>query len=214
MLRRFFQSSQDGGSVEIETVTENGNGRRGHAVEPAAPKPVRTPKPGHYLPFEDVYRTAPAVEPEGDYTILKVAAMLRSSHLAGMSMESKRAALMMALEAASVEVKDILQDAMLRQRALEDYEEGQQKCLREFESFKNEENRKIQAELEKVTAEYMARIQANVDEMAQQQDAFRTWQKTKQQEAAKIAEAVTYCSSADSSLDNLPVVLERPIVRR
>ena len=60
----------------------------------------------------------------------------------------------------------------------------------------------------------MARIQANVDEMAQQQDAFRTWQKTKQQESAKIAEAVTYCNSADSSLDNLPVALERPILRR
>src|SRR5262249_16713108 len=110
--------------------------------------------------------------------------------------------------------KDILQDAMLRQRALNDYEESQQKKLREFEAAKTESNRQIQAELDALTAEFMGRIQSNIDEMAKQQDAFRAWQKTKQQEAASIGGALTYCSAQESAIDNLSVVLERSVARR
>jgi hypothetical protein len=168
---------------------------------------------GVYESFDDIYRGTPAISPSR-YNILTVASMLKSQHLTGMSGETKRGAIMMALEAAGAEVKDILQDAMLRQRALNDYEESQQKKLREFEAAKTESNRQIQAELDALTAEFMGRIQSNIDEMAKQQDAFRAWQKTKQQEAASIGEALTYCSAQESAIDNLSVVLERSIARR
>jgi hypothetical protein len=217
MFRRLFPTAQSGnpnGLAEhnAEPNSSNGTGRRRLAEQ--APKPARTGRLGEYVSFDEIYSSTPAAEPEGEYSIVKVAAMLKSNHLAGMSMDTKRAALMMALEAAGVEVKDILQDAMLRQRALNDYEETQQKILREFECAKNEENRQIQAELDKVTASYMARVQNNVDEMGQQQDAFRAWQKTKQQESAAIAEATTYCNVPESGIENLSVVLERPLARR
>jgi hypothetical protein len=168
---------------------------------------------GVYESFEDIYHGAPAIS-TNRYSILTVASMLKSQHLTGMSGETKRGAIMMALEAAGVEVKDILQDAMLRQRALNDYEEGQQKRLREFEAAKTESNRQIQSELDAITAEYMARIQSNIDEMAKQQDTFRVWQKSKQQEAASIGEALTYCTATESAIDHLTVVLERSAVRR
>jgi len=124
-------------------------------------------------------------------------------------MESKRAALMMALEAAGIDVKDIIQDAMLRHRALNDYEETQLKLLREFETAKSEENRRIQAELDTLTAQYVARIQVNIDEVAEQQDAFRSWQKIKAQEAAAITDATSFCHVPDATLDNLSAALER-----
>jgi hypothetical protein len=219
MFRRLFQNSQNGNGSALDEGDPdisngmNASGRRKTAVSPS-PWPAKNAALGQFDSFEEIYRTTPAATPEGSYNILKVAEMLKSSHLAGLSMDTKRAALMMALEAAGAEVKDILQDAMLRQRALNDYEEAQQKILREFESAKGDESRKIQAELESVTAQYMARIQANVDEVGQQQDAFRNWQKTKQHESAVIADATTYCNVPDNALDNLTVALERSSVRR
>ena len=53
--------------------------------------------------------------------------MLSSEHLRGLSSASKHSALLMALEAAGIAVKDILQDAVQRQRLLNDYEESQQR---------------------------------------------------------------------------------------
>jgi hypothetical protein len=216
MLRRLFQFSQNRNGWPAGAANPDDNhdaqesGHRRHA--PVA-QPAKSQAMGVYEPFDDIYRSAPAISPS-HYNILTVASMLKSQHLAGMSGDTKRGAIMMALEAADVEVKDILQDAMLRQRALNDYEETQQKRLREFEAAKTESNRQIQAELDAITAEFMARIQSNIDEMAKQQDTFRAWQKTKQQEAASIGEALTYCNAPESAIDNLSVVLERSNARR
>lgn len=48
----------------------------------------------------------------------------------------------MALEAAGGAVEDVLQDAMQRQRVLEEYEDQQRKRLEEFESSKLKDNEK------------------------------------------------------------------------
>ena len=166
MFRRILHMTQNGnGTVLDEAGPDLTNGStnqiRRRSLSSALPKPARAAALGQFDTFDEIYQSAPASTPEGSYSILKVGEMVRSSHLVGMSMESKRSALMMALEAAGVDVKDLLQDAMLRQRALNDYEETQLKLLREFEAAKTEENRRIQSELEAVTAQYMARIQSN-----------------------------------------------------
>jgi hypothetical protein len=155
---------------------------------PERPKPVEAPTP-EAASFEKIYQNAALKLPQISYGILKVREMADSPHLAGMSAELKRCALMMALEAASAAVEDLLQDAVLRQRILNDYEEKQEARLREFETAKTEQNRGIQAELDRITAQYMARIQANVDEIASQQDKVRAWQKRKQQECQRMSDA-------------------------
>lgn len=123
----------------------------------------------------------------------------------------------MALEAAGVEVEDVLQDAVARQRALNDYEEAQQSWLNGFETAKLEENRRIQAELDRLTGQYMGRIQSNLDEMARAQDDLGNWQKQKQQEAQRITEAATFCvpqGSAAVSHGSLATILDRTSVVR
>jgi len=216
MFRRLFQFSPNatedasqGGTQDTRTETANGWQTPGTGFPANTRAAIES-----FDSFEEIYRTAPANPPHVGYSILKVAAMLRSTHIAGMNPDGKRAALMMALEAAGAELKDILQDAMLRQRALNDYEDNQQKRLREFEAASGEENRAIQADLDKITAQYMARIQVNVDAVARQQDLFRSWQKSKQQEANSITEALGYCSPQENSMDSLSAVLERASVRR
>ncbi len=215
MFRRLFQFSFNGteeasqGSAQ-DTRTENPGNRQ----FPLNPPPNPRLAIESFESFDEIYRTAPANPPHVGYSILKVAGMLKSAHLAGMNSEGKRAALLMALEAAGAELKDILQDAMLRQRALNDYEDTQQKRLREFEAASGEENRAIQAELDQITAQYMARIQVNVDAVGRQQDLFRAWQKSKQQEAGSITDALGYCAPPENSIDSLSAVLERATARR
>jgi hypothetical protein len=100
---------------------------------------------------------------------------------------------------------------MVRQRALNDYEETLQRRLKDFETRKLEENRQVQNELDRLTAEHIGRIQSNLDELARQQDLFRVWQKDKQQEARRISDAASICvpQNAPSKGDSVSLVLER-----
>lgn len=164
-----------------------------------------------YGPFEQIYQTAAVKPPRLAYGILKVAEMVNSTHLASLSPEARRCSLLMALEAAGAEIEDLLQDAVVRQRALNDYEEAQRNRLETFEQSKIEENKKIQQELERQTGQYLSRIQANLDEVAREQDNFRVWQKSKQQESQRITEAAAYCvpQGSAASVSSLTAVLER-----
>jgi hypothetical protein len=165
---------------------------------------VRTRSLDALRTFDEIYKTAPAQPPRMVYGILKVAEMLNSPHLAGMSHETKRCSVMMAIETAGIPVEDLLQDAMLRQRALNDYENGEDQRLKEFESTIDKENGQLQTELERLTAQYMARIQRNIDEVAASQDRFRAWQKRKNQEMQHISSAAAICvpKSAEANGNN------------
>ncbi|HEY1339143.1 MAG TPA: hypothetical protein VGF59_16640 [Bryobacteraceae bacterium] len=218
MLKRWFGLSYEADGVGHNGVHSNGSTPRATAVmespearPPAPAAPVEPPRPAADASgFDHIYSSAAVRPPRLAYGILKVADMMSSTHLAGMSSESRRCALLMALDAAGAEIEDLLQDAVVRQRALNDYEEAQQEKLRQFEAAKVEENRAIQAELDRLTGQFMARIQANLDEVAREQDNFRAWQKRKQQEAQRITEAAAYCVPQGAPGTNgLAAVLER-----
>jgi hypothetical protein len=116
-----------------------------------------------------------------------------------MSTEGKRGAVLMALEIVGVKAEDLLQDAIVRQRALNVYEESQQTKLRDLETAKLKENSLIRAELDRLSAAHLARIQANLDELSRMQDSLRTWTERKEEESHQIAEAATYCASQSST---------------
>jgi DNA anti-recombination protein RmuC len=102
---------------------------------------------------------------------------------------------------------------MLRQRALNEYEQALEERLRKFETTKTEENRQIQAELDRLAAQYKGRIQSNLNQVERDQDELRAWQRRKQQECARITEAASACVSPQSNPAagpaSLTVVLER-----
>jgi len=144
-------------------------------------------------PFDEIYRAAGIKGPRLGYSIGKVIEMLLSEHIRNLPNETKRASLLMALDAAGVQVDEVLQDATLRQRAINSYEAIQRKHLEEFEARKAQDNCAIQAEMERVAAEYAARISNSLDEVAREKDSFRKWLAKKQHEAQRIAEAVALC---------------------
>jgi hypothetical protein len=224
MFKRMFQFSENetpkpahqtgvhsASVVRLPSPPQRDAGKSGDG--PAeTPKPVAPASGG----FQEVYATAGIGTPANGYSILKVADMLDNRHLADMSPDAKRNSLMMALEAAEIEIGELLQDAVARNRALDDFEDKRLAEVRVFESLKVEENNKLHAEMERLTGQYMSRIQANTDQVAREQDNFRGWQKRKQQESQRITDAATFCvpQGNGSTPNGLTAVLERVTDRR
>jgi hypothetical protein len=151
--------------------------------------------------FEDIYhkssfRTATST---ASWDILKVADMLNSEHLHGLSAAGKHSALMMALEAGGIAVEDMLQDAVQRQRVLNEYEESQRRRLEEFEKIKLQDNERLGEEMEGICAQYRMRIGSAVQEIERERATFREWQERKEREQRRISEAASACVSGDSS---------------
>lgn len=156
------------------------------------------PRPhGDLQSAEDIYRAAGIINPRMGYSITKVIEMINSDHLRNLPDAAKRAAVLMALDAAGVSTEEILRDARMRQEALDAYEAGQRKHFEEYWARKAEANNQLQAEMEQVAAEYLGRIERTLDEITTEKAAFAKWQATKQREVDRISEAVGVCLKDD-----------------
>jgi hypothetical protein len=142
--------------------------------------------------FDEIYSAAEIQPPAHGYTITKVTEMLQSERIRALPAEVKKNSVLLALDAAGVKIEEVIEDAVKRDRALDGYERVQQKSLDQLETRTAQDNSQIQAELDRLTQEHKARIQANHDEVAKQKERFYAWRLQKQQEEQKIAESVSY----------------------
>lgn len=175
-----------------------------------APEPRFQAPVGNPTSFEEIYRAAEIQPAAHGYTILKVAEMLGSEHIRGLPAEVRRNAVLVALEAAGVKITQVIEDAVRRDRALDTYERVLQQSLEELKARKTEENRQIQAEMDRVIGEYRARIQANTEEVAKKEESFYGWRLGKQQEEKKIADAVAYFVSENPITTSSAAAAPRP----
>jgi len=198
-----------GNEEELLVANGNGNAASEPAQKPQEPSPrVERERPavqaaapvssadngsgfqGELLAMDDIYLAAGISSPRRGYSISKVVEMLRSEHMRGLSKEMRRAALLMALDAAGVSVDEVLQDAKVRQEAIEAYATEQRKHSEAQWARKAEENIQIQAELEQVKALYAEKIRRNLDGISREKATFGNWLKLKEQEVQGITEAV------------------------
>ncbi len=145
------------------------------------------------LPVEDVYQSAGILDPRRGYSVLKVVEMLKSQHLRGLSAEMKRAAVLMALDAAGVSIDQIQRDAKLRQDALDAYEIAQKKQAEVEWARKAEETLLVRAELDSLKAHYTARIDRGIEVVARDKSRFTDWSTRKELEAKSMAEVLDLC---------------------
>ena len=148
MFRRMFQFStgnetpsagQKGAAPHSSGIVELSSALRREAQKPGNGAAGTAPGvPPVLESFDEVYTAAGIKAPGPNYTILKIADMVNSKHLADMTPEAKRNSLMMALDAAGAEIGDLLQDAVTRNRTLDEYEETRQEHIKKFEALKAE----------------------------------------------------------------------------
>lgn len=159
----------------------------GIAAEPKFTIPISDPSS-----FDEIYKAAEIPEAPQGYSILKVAHMLESEHIRTLPSDVKKSSVLVALEAAGADIKDVIQDAVRRDRALDTYERVQQRAVDDLENRKNKENTDIQSQIDKYLTEQRAKIQTNNDEIAREKERFTGWRLKKQQEEKRIADAVGY----------------------
>jgi hypothetical protein len=198
-LRRAKQESSNGKSNRVTTAEGNSSAKAPSSAEKNNGNsngrgPMKSQ--GDLQPIEDVYRSAGIMNPRMGYSITKVVEMLNSDHIRGLDNDEKRAAVLMALDAAGVSIDEVLRDAKMRQDALNVYEADQLKHFEEHWARKDEVNAEIQTELDRLTAQYLERIKHNLDEVELEKSAYSRWQTLKQEESERISEAVGLCSKA------------------
>jgi hypothetical protein len=157
------------------------------ALEPRFTAPITNP-----TSFDEIYRAAEIGPPAHGFSIMKVSEMLRSEHIRNLPRDVKRSSVLVALEAAGAPVAEVIEDAVKRDRALDTFERVQERALNQLEAGKTKENQEIQAEMDRVVAEYRSRMQANQDELAREREKFFAWRLKKQEEEQKISDAVSY----------------------
>ncbi len=174
-----------------QTVAEIASGV---AAEPKFTSPVSDP-----TSFDEIYQAAEIPAAPQGYSIMKIADMLQSEHIRSMPADVRRSSVLVALDAAGVDIKDVIQDAVRRDRALDGYERVQERAAAALETAKTQENGQIQADIDKYVAQQRAKIQANNEEVTREKERFFGWRLKKQQEEKKISDAVS------------PFVTENPI---
>jgi len=204
MFKRMFEASSPAGRATAPAGQGSASGlpspttnnERVHNESPTGSSTAKLP------PFAEIYKksTFHTASTNTTFDILKVSEMINSDHLRGLSPSAKHSALMMALEAAGVAVEDMLQDAVQRQRVLNEYEEGERQRLERFEHAKLGDNGRLAAEMESICVQYRGRIASGVQEIEQEREAFREWQERKTREQRRIAEAASACVSDDMGL--------------
>jgi len=209
----------------LQTATAQGPVRASAGATPAThaeaststisdlPRTESSPDSGasRLLNFDDIYRrsTFKSNNKMAEWNILKIADMLNSEHLRGLSPAAKHSALMMALEAGGVAVEDMLQDAVQRQRVLNEFEESQLRRLQEIEALKQRENERLNGEMESLCSKYRSRIATAVEEIEREHQSFRDWQERKEREQRRIAEAASACVSGEPGSTSSDVSVTR-----
>ncbi len=115
--------------------------------------------------FAAVYTEAGITPPDHGYGIDKVADMLENKRFAALGREAKATAVMVALEAAGVPIRDVIQDAVRRDKALDAFEADKQREAAELKT-KNEAriqdlNKQLEALIEKINTEVQSLKQAS-----------------------------------------------------
>jgi hypothetical protein len=175
------------------------------ALEPKFTTPVSDP-----TSFDEIYKAAEIPPAPQGYSILKVAHMLESEHIRNLPSDVKKSSVLVALDAAGADIKDVIQDAVRRDRALDTYERVQQRAVDELETRKNKENTDLQAQIDKYVTEQRAKIQSNNDEVSREKERFTGWRLKKQQEEKRIADAVGYFAS-ENPITTGPVQSQPPV---
>jgi hypothetical protein len=163
----------------------------------ASPAPARRAQPATPVAIQtqnlpEIYAQAGIRVPAHGCSILKVAEMLGSVHVRDLAPDAKRAAVLMALEATSVQLSDVIEDATRREHVLNDYEARQQQAFQNYKTAKQEQNQQIQAEIEHLTEQLRLSMQANEKEVASEKTRLDEWRTKKREEERRIRNAVSH----------------------
>jgi hypothetical protein len=152
--------------------------------------------PGSALPaasdFAEIYREAGIELAPHGYGIDKVAEMLENKRLATLTREVRATAVLTALEAAGVALKDVIQDAVRRDQALDAFEAAKRQELEALKTDNQGRVAAVQDAIESFLREKNAEIQAMKKATDAAIQAFAELTTRKQKEEERLRDIVTF----------------------
>ena len=150
--------------------------------------------PGDEIPdFPAVFKAAGVVDPPHGYSVYKVLEIFNSPGFATLDTRAKAAALTGFLNmnpSGPVPVTDIVQDAVRRDQALDKFEEFLRNKLAAHTQKTDQDNAKLQAEIDEVTRRNRETMEANRIALETEQTRLTRWLTQKRAEERKLFDAV------------------------
>ena len=140
--------------------------------------------------FGAVYDEAGVAIPDHGYGVDKVAEMLQGKRLSQLSREVRATAVLAALEAAQVDVKDVISDAVRRDRALDAFEAAKERELHELREKNETRVRALRQEMEALLTKINAEIERLKAASEGAETAFAQLQVRKRREEERLHEVV------------------------
>ena len=160
--------------------------------EPPLAPVAETRLPANIEDFSAVYAEAGVVTPEHGYGIDKVAEMLQGKRLANLARELKATAVLAALEAAGVAARDVIQDAVRRDQALDAFEAAKARELQEQRASNEARVKSLQGEMEALLRKINAEIEKLRRQDADAALAFEKLQEKKRREEQRLFDVVSH----------------------
>jgi len=161
-------------------------------AEPLPREVERSEVPADVEDFGAVYAEAGIELPLHGYGVDKVAEMLASKHLSTLAREVKATAVMAALEAAQVPVRDVIEDGVLRDKALDAFEAAKQRELRELRADSERRIQAIKDEIEAVLKAKNAELEGLKKAAEDAEAAFVKLQGRKRREEDRLYDVIAH----------------------
>jgi hypothetical protein len=166
---------------------------------PPPRKVVRSEVPASVADFAVVYKEAGIVLPPHGYGVDKVGEMLDNKRLAALAPELKATAVMAALEAAGVAIRDVIQDAVVRDKALDAFEAAKQREILEARAGNEKRIGELTAEMDSLLKKINTEIENLKKASAGAEQAFLDLQARKRREEERLHTIVaSFVEGADN----------------
>jgi len=143
--------------------------------------------------FDVVYQLAGVTTPAHGFSALKVLEMLDSEHLAGLEPKAKAGALLGFLQAhpnGPVSIRDVIEDAIRRDAALDAFEAALQDRLKNRANEIEKSMAALQAEIDALQRRNREAMDKGIAELEELKSSLNRWQMRKRQEEGRLFEAV------------------------
>lgn len=153
---------------------------------------VRSEVPATVTDFSSVYGEAGISLPSHGYGVDKVGEMLDSKRLANLAREVKATAVLAAIEAANVAIRDVIQDAVLRDKALDAFEAAKEREVREARERNEARIASLNAEMDALLKKINTEIENLKRASEEAEKAFRELQERKRKEEERLHSIVAH----------------------
>jgi hypothetical protein len=150
--------------------------------------------------FGAVYEEAGIELPLHGYGVDKVGEMLASKRLETLGRDVRATAVMAALEAAQVDVKDVIQDAVARDRAIDAFEAAKQREVQERHAETERRTKAIKDEMDAFLKAKNAELESLKKALESANEAFVKLQARKRREEERLFDVVAHFVASDNPI--------------